>query len=194
MKFSALLAAVVLVSSSASAIAAGPYIGAASGLSAFHNSDLSKGGTGEIEYEAGGAFGVTAGYDFDGIRIEGEASRKHADVDTFRQNDVPEGSMDTTIYSYMLNAYWDIKTPSRVTPYLGVGIGKLHAKMTDPSDAYKDKVFGYQFSTGVGIKLVGGLNLDLAYRYQAAADDFFIGIYDVSYASSNFLAGVRYNF
>jgi len=194
MKIQFLLAGLLLVASSTSAMAAGPYIGAATGISVFHDSDLSTGGTGEIEYEGGLAAKASLGYNFDGFRLEGDFGYKRADVATFRGNDVPEDSMDTAIFSYMINAYWDIKTGRAVTPFIGAGIGKLHARMTDPSGAYRDDVLGYQISVGTGVRLTDKFSLDLGYRYEAAAEDFFIGVYDVSYASSNFFGGVRYTF
>jgi len=194
MKMHFLLAWLLLVASATSAMAAGPYIGAATGITVYHDSDLSTGGTGKIEYEPGGAAKASLGYNFDGFRLEGEFGYKRADVDSFQTVTVPEGSMDTTIFSYMINAYWDIKTGRIVTPFIGAGIGKLHAKMTDPYAAYRDDVLGYQISVGTAIKITNKLNIDVTYCYQAAAEDFFIGVYDVSYASSNLLAGVRYNF
>lgn len=194
MKISVLLAGVLLTTASTSAMAAGPYIGAAAGVSLYHDSDLSTGGAGKIEYRTGRAFSASLGYNFDGFRFEGEAGYKHAYADTFQGVEVRDRSMDTTISSYMANAYWDVKTKSAVTPFLGAGIGVLHGRMTDAYFAYNDHVPGYQFSAGTGIKITDNLNLDLSYRYQKAAKDFFIGIYDVSYASSSFLAGARYNF
>lgn len=194
MKVRLLLAGVFLLAASTSAIAAGPYVGGDFGFSVFHDSDLSVGGSGQIQYRLGAGIDLTAGYDFDGFRLEGEFGIKSANVDTFQGNKVAKGEMDTTIDSYMINGFWDMKRSGRVAPFLGVGIGMLRAEMTDSYGAYEDDALGFQLSAGAGIKLLERLTLDLSYRYQAAANDFHIGSYDVSYASSSFLGGVRYRF
>jgi len=175
-------------------MARGPYVAGAFGGSVYHDSDLSVAGSGKIEYDPGMAVTGSLGYDFNGLRVDGEFGYRNADVNRFMGSAVADDKMDTSIYSYMANAYWDIKTGTRVTPFVGGGVGLLHGFMTDPYFSYRDDVFGYQLSAGAGISVTRRLTLDLAYKYQAAATDFHVGLYDVSYASSSFLAGMRYEF
>lgn len=92
----------------------------------------------------------------------------------------------------MINGYWDLKRLGPWTPYLGAGIGKLRVRATDSTGAYKDQVFGYQLSGGASIAVKKHLSVDLSYRYHKG--DFRIGVYDVTYSSSNLMAGLRYTF
>lgn len=193
MKFHVILAAVVLSTTAAtSAMAAGPYVGAAAGVSVFHDSDLSLGGdTAELSYDMGGAVNVSAGYDFGGLRVEGEFGYKGADVDKLEGIKV-EG--DATIMSLMANGFYDFKMASPVTPFVGVGIGFIKGELDDGFDSSDDTALGYQLSVGAAMQVAPNVHVDLTYRYQSTFSDFKMDGVDVSYGSSNVLAGVRLNF
>lgn len=186
-----MLAALLSLTTVTTSMAMGPYFGAALGGSFYHDSDC---GASKIKYDTGIAATGSLGYDFDGFRIEGEFGYRNAEVNNFLGFAVADGQMDTSIYSYMANAYWDINTGTTVTPFVGGGIGLLHGRMTDPNFTYNDDVVGYQLSVGAGIRVSKHIKLDVVYKYQAAVSDFHVGLFDVSYDSSNFLAGMRYEF
>ncbi|MBJ6724610.1 outer membrane protein [Geomesophilobacter sediminis] len=173
------------------AMASGPYLGAAGGVAFYHDGDLSTGGTGEIQYNPGIAATAALGYDFGVLRGEAEFGYRNAKVDTFAT--FPANDMDTTFYSYMGNVYWDFKTRN-ITPFVGGGVGLLHGRFTDHYNAFTDSAIGYQLLAGMGLPMTRHLNLDVTYKYQAAAQKFHVGVYDITYASSNVFAGLRYSF
>lgn len=198
MKFRVLLAGLLFVTSTASALAAGPYVSAAGGVSIIHDSDVDIPGlpTVEISYDTGFGFNVGAGYNFDGARVEAEFGYKTADIDEVSG---PGGTVsvtgsEATFMSYMVNGYYDIKTQSAVTPYIGAGIGIINGELDDNGYKVDDDVFGYQVMAGLGFEVNKNVAIDLSYRFQAAAEDLSIDGADVEYMSSNIYAGVRVNF
>lgn len=186
------------MASTSSAFATGPYIGAAGGVSIIHDSDINYPGdpTVTASYKTGFGLNLNAGYNFDGGRLEGEFGYKKADVDKLSAlgSSVSLSGTDATVMSYMVNGYYDIKTESAVTPYIGAGLGLINAEMNDNGYKKDDTVFGYQIIAGVGISVNKNVTLDISYRFQGAASDFNIDGSDVSYMSSNILGGVRFNF
>ena len=202
MKIRALLVGVLLVASTTSALAAGPYIGAAGGVSIFHDSDENdtiSGTTDTREYDAGFGFNVSAGYNFDPVRVEFEFGYKEADVDKFTVpgfGSVSGAGSDATVMSYMANVYYDFKTKSPFTPYIGVGLGLLNGEFKDVDFGFKedDTVFGYQFAVGAAYNFNKNVAFDLSYRFQGAASDFEVAGFEIPYNSSNIMAGLRYNF
>jgi opacity protein-like surface antigen len=186
-----IMAALFLAGTASSAVAAGPYIGGATGVSIFHESDLDNGYNDTISYDPGPAVNVSCGYNFGGMRLEGEYGYKHADV-----YDVSgyRATGDTAIHSVMANFLYDF-TPTRVaTPVVGVGFGALFGVFDDGFRSYDDTKPGYQVTVGAAFKLGKTVNLDVAYRLQGAFADFDVADSKVSYMSSNLLVGARYNF
>ena len=197
MKIRALLVGLLLLASTTSAIAAGPYIGAAGGVSIFHDSDIKDTGTtSNLEYDTGYGFNISAGYNFDPIRVEFEFGYKQANLDKITTNGVSasETDDDATVMSYMANAYYDFKTNSPFTPYIGAGLGMINAEFKSPDFKEDDTVFGYQVAVGAAYNINKNIALDVSYRFQGAASDIKIEGSDVSYMSSNIMAGLRYNF
>jgi opacity protein-like surface antigen len=192
MKFRALLVGLLLMVSATPALAAGPYVGAAGGVSVVHDSDISDLGlSGTAKYDTGYGFNVNAGYNFDPVRVEFEFGYKNADVDRVELLglSVPITSSDLTVMSYMVNGYYDLKINSPVTPYFGAGIGVINGELDNDDDT----VFGYQLIAGVAFNVNKNVAIDLSYRFQGSSD-FSMGGTDVSYMSSNIMAGLRYHF
>lgn len=178
-------------------MAAGPYVGVAGGVSIFHDSDISESGIdATAEYDTGYGLNLSAGYNFDPVRVEFEFGYKKADVDKFKAFGFSESvnDSDLAVMSYMANAYYDFKTNSTVTPYVGAGLGMINGEFSSPGYDSDDTVFGYQLIAGVGFNVNKNLIIDLSYRFQGAAEDFSIDGTDVSYMSSSIMAGLRFNF
>ena len=198
MRFRAILAGIVLMASATTAMAAGPYVTASGGVSIFHDSDVngSFGASSTAEYNIGYGFNVGAGYNFDPVRVEFEFGYKNADVDTFTSYGISSSASgsDLTTMSYMINAFYDIKTKSPFTPYIGAGLGVINGEVSDPGYSSDDTVFGYQLIAGAAYNVNKNFAIDLSYRFHAAASDFSVGGIDVSYMSSNIVAGLRYQF
>lgn len=193
------LAGLLLSVFAASALAAGPYATVSGGVSLIHDQDINyaSGATATAELKTGYGINLGAGYDFDAFRVEFEFGYKNADVDKFKSDSaIGSGTgSDTSITSYMVNAYYDFLNKSKFTPYVGMGLGMVNGELTSPGFKGDDTVFGYQFIVGSAFKVAPRIVLDLSYRFQAAAKDFALeGGSQVSYKSSNIVAGLRYNF
>ena len=198
MKIRALMVGLLLVASTTSALAAGPYVGAAGGVSIVHDGDISVAGIGTAtaEYDTGYGFNVSAGYNFEPIRAEFEFGYKNADMDKISGPgaSVSVSDTDITVMSYMVNAFYDIKTGSPFTPYIGAGIGLLNGELESQGQNEDDTTFGYQLIVGAAYNVTKNLAIDLSYRFQSAPSDFSENGVDVEYNSSNIMAGLRYNF
>lgn len=139
-----------------------------------------------VEFDPGINVGASCGYDFGYLRLEGEISYKHSEIQnvtdrtdnySFRN---PDGNIGTT--AFMANAFFDLHNDSKVTPYIGGGIGfaALYQNDTNATDTRggtftrarlyddgDDTVFAYQVGVGVEIALNRRYSLDIGYRYFA---------------------------
>lgn len=197
MKRTVMLAVVFFAVTASRVFAAGPYVGGFAGPTIIHDGDITVNGVGTatLQYDVGPAFGAIGGYNFDGFRVEGEMSYRHANIDRVSG---PAGSIlisgvDISLWSFMGNAYYDFKTNSPVTPFVGAGIGLVQGLLSDNGYKYDDTVFGYQFTVGAGFALNKHVSLDLSYRLQGTSD-FETADGTISYLSSNVLFGARYQF
>lgn len=195
----AIVAASLLCLASAlpAAAAQGPYVGLGGGLAIIHDSDVETFvpgfGTarGDIEYDLGGGFNISAGYKFDQMRLEAEFGYNKADVDSVSAFGFTESiSGDIEIMSYMVNGFYDMKVAAPVTPFFGLGLGAINGDDGDDDDT----AFGYQLTAGITSPINEFLNLDVYYRYQGTFSDFEVEGVDISYDASLIFAGLRYNF
>ncbi len=190
MKFSLALAGLLIATTAATAMAKdGPYIEAQGGTTIVHNSDVTVTGlgTGNISYDAGGCFVLSAGGNIGNSRFEGEFGYKNASIRN-------ASSADITVLSYMANAFYDFKNESATVPFIGAGLGLLNGEIKANGASENANTFGYQFMVGLGYKATEHVTIDLTYKFQGAASDFSKDNVNISFQSSNILAGLRYNF
>ncbi len=187
----------------------GPYLGVTAGITVPADGTFKDaGGNVDIKYDAGYALGMSGGYSFDALRVEGEIGYKAAD--TRKAFTISSFSYKSTVsnLSFMANAFYDIKTPYTfgIVPYLGGGIGLSILGTTDgilnntirTMHRSDDAVFAYQVAVGAGYPVTKKLTLDLGYRYfgttEATLNTSVNTTDKLSFASHNVLAGLRYNF
>lgn len=74
--------------------------------------------------------------------------------------------------SLMINGYYDIDTGSKLTPYVGAGIGyaKIKGKVLESSYSEDGNNFAWQVGAGVGYALNDKVSLDAGYRYVDYGD------------------------
>ncbi|KAB0670257.1 porin family protein [Oryzomonas sagensis] len=199
MRIKALVVGLFLAATTGSACAAGPYLGVSGGVSIFHDADMKVSGssvTATTNYNSGYGFGANAGYNFDPVRLEFEFGYRKADVDHLSG---PGGSLsvdDTNVkvMSYLVNGYYDIKTGTIFTPYVGAGLGVLDGELQVQGTKYDDTVFGYQIAVGTTIAVDQHIALDFSYKFQGAGSDFSKDGVSLSYLNSSFSGGFRYSF
>lgn len=194
-----LLMGLLLAASATSALAAGPYLGVAGGVTIAHDADvmdkrlLAKV---PVEYDAGFGFNVTVGYDFQPARLEFEFGYKQNDLNKAYVAGVGRkvSNADITVMSYMVNALYDFKANSPLTPYAGVGIGLINGDSKTQGVKRDDTVFGYQIIIGANYNMNKNTALDLSYHFLSAPSDFSSDISNIEYSSSNIMVGMRYTF
>ncbi|HXE95817.1 MAG TPA: outer membrane beta-barrel protein [Dongiaceae bacterium] len=168
----------------------------------------------QVEFDPNINIGGTAGYNFGIVRLEGELSYKHAEIGSvtsqsngFRFRNVNGG---IGALAMMFNGFLDLHNDSRLTPYLGGGIGFASLHLSDTTGfnsngerivlygAADDTVFAYQAGTGVEIALDRRYSLDIGYRYFATGRGNFDSDLPITtslkFRSHNAALGFRYRF
>ena len=89
----------LLVASTSSVLAAGPYVGVAGGVSIFHDNDVNVSGfpTVQASYDTGYGFIANAGYAFDGPRLEAEFGYKTSTMKKLTYNGISASLPDNEI-------------------------------------------------------------------------------------------------
>lgn len=120
---------------------------------------------------------------------------------------------ETSVYSAMVNLYYDIDTGTKFTPYVGAGLGyarvesKISLQQQGVSEKSKDNNLAWQIGAGVSYAMTDNISFDAGYRYTDygnVKDSYkmdippFKGSFDASSKSSitshEFLLGARYAF
>ena len=111
--------------------------------------------------------------------------------------------------SILVNAYWDINTCSRFTPYVsaGAGLAKLNfrAKTEDYVSKANPSNFAWQVGAGVSYAATDSIDVDLGYRYVDTGAAYIMKQYaggrqggsmkeKINTARHELYAGLRYNF
>jgi OmpA-OmpF porin, OOP family len=183
------------------AAAPGMYVSGNIGSAVLNDSTLTEPGISvDAEFDTG--LGITAalGYDMGGGRVELEFGYRSNDIDKFSAGGMSvAGGGDVTSTSLMLNGYFDFKSQSQWTPFLGAGLGMAKVDVENVTignivigDA-DDTVFAYQFIAGLGYAVTPNTSIDISYRYFATADLDLEGT-DAEYDSHNFMIGARFSF
>jgi opacity protein-like surface antigen len=98
---------------------------------------------------------------------------------TGQTSDATTVSVDTSNFSALLllaNAYVDLGTWNRITPYVGAGIGGAYVKWDDLNNSFpgvndrhrgaKEWRFAYALMAGASYCLTNNLDLDVGYRFS----------------------------
>ena len=105
--------------------------------------------------------------------------------------------------SVMLNAYYDIDTGTKFTPYVGAGLGLSHQKVTAGNAKKSSNELAWQVGGGVSYAAAENVSVDFGYRYidngssftvSRDEDDDVSGKTDFESEANEFYLGVRYAF
>lgn len=167
-----------------------------------------------VSFDPGIYVGGTGGYDFGFLRLEGELSYRHANMDTITEstgNRFRSVDGNLGVFAGMFNLFLDMHNPSRVTPYLGGGIGfaAMHLSDTTGFDVgagkrsllygdSNDTVFASQVGAGMDIAINNRFSLDVGYRYfiteKAKFDSDFATTSELRFESHNAMVGFKVKF
>jgi opacity protein-like surface antigen len=171
--------------------------------------------TDRVEFDPSISIGGSGGFDFGYLRIEGELSYKNGEMSSITEkiSQTRFANVDgrVGVSALMFNAFFDMRNPSPVIPYIGGGIGFATLNLgdtygTDTTTGYRerlyhsdtDTVFAYQVGAGLEIALTSMLSLDLGYRYFGTAKAQFnrnsSTATEVKFESHNASVGFRVKF
>jgi opacity protein-like surface antigen len=179
-----------------------------SGFDSFNSASFND----RVKFDPGVYLGGSGGYDFGFLRLEGELSYRNAPIDTV--TDSSGGRLRNVdgglgAFATMFNVFFDLHNPSRITPYLGGGIGFATLHLSDTSgfdnagriqlyDDSNDTVFASQVGAGVDIAITNRFSLDLGYRYFVTDKANFEGDFISSdlrrFESHNGMVGFKVKF
>ncbi len=163
----------------------------------------------KFEVDTGYTVSGAIGNKFKSGRIEGEVAYQSSEIDQFTASAGGasvsiDTSGDVSVLSFLVNGYYDFILDSKVSPYIGGGIGFAQISTNDITltalgqsvslPDQDDTVFAWQIGAGIGYALNDKLALDLGYRFFTSSDAEFDGGSKIEFASHNFTAGLRYSF
>ncbi len=160
-------------------------------------------------YTVGGALG----YNFIGmgLPVRAEAEYLYHNQFKFNANNATTGAFTNKvdIHTAFANVYYDFKTDTAFTPYVGAGLGvawinqkvsSTFSQWTASNDGDYDATnFAWNVGAGVGYSLTDNVILDLGYRYTNFGDAKKIENGALSYTAKDItsheaLLGLRYQF
>ncbi len=156
-----------------------------------------------LNYDPGFLASTALGYSWsNGLAVEGElAFHGNGLKDENVMGTVIELDGQETSFAALVNARYGFDTRTRVTPYLGAGLGAALLTVSGkPTGGTRfkdsDMVFAYQAMAGVSYALSPRLDLGIEYRYFATAKSTFADNsqkIDVNYNAHNVLLTLSYD-
>ncbi|MDD3183030.1 MAG: outer membrane beta-barrel protein [Alphaproteobacteria bacterium] len=187
-------------------VPAGWYLGGNTIMSFQTDADSTVSGvTDSVESKTGWGLDGYGGYAWgNGFRAEAELAYRHAEADNVTGTN--SGAVGGGIHNLALmgNVLYDIDTGTRLTPYVGAGIGTSlvdadNLRTMNGATADDDRIaFAYQGIAGATLALDGGWAFTADYRYFGTPDVKFktnTGVRaETQNHSHNLMLGVRYTF
>ncbi|TAE83820.1 MAG: porin family protein [Alphaproteobacteria bacterium] len=188
------------------------YVGLTGSMNFVSDSDVTLGnrGVGTVAFQDGyglaGSIGYTPGPSgtlLDYTRFEFEIGHRMNDLENFAAGGRYDRiSGEVKSYSYMANVFFDFDTQTRVSPYVGGGLGlsTMTLESSTLSIEDEDNVFAYQAMVGLGWQPESLLNtvLQVGYRYHATTSPSFADTagrnFEHDYNTHNIEAGARFRF
>jgi opacity protein-like surface antigen len=159
------------------------YVSVFAGGSSLQEVDTNYTGTAyTIEFDNGYVVGATVGRNItQNWRIEGELSHAEYDANAFAFSGGPNASASEGLdATYLLaNVWYDIPTRSKISPYVGGGVGIARLKGDvlfsngfgfSPSDS---NAFTYQLGAGINIPIGSRMTVDAGYRFKVTSKTHF---------------------
>ncbi len=187
----------------------GPYFTLEGGVNFLQDNDITvnipnqQPISGELFYNSGWAAGAAAGYQWsNGLALEAEMAYRQNGIDGEEVMGTPmaidgiEGSL-----AFMANAKFNLDTGTRLTPFIGAGMGLAVIKVDAQPDGGGDFIasdtqFAYQGIAGVSYEILPHLSLALQYIYFATKsptfEDSSVSV-DMDYHSQDLLMSLRYD-
>ena len=164
----------------------------------------------ESGYAVGGAFG----YNFAGMGVPVRAEAEYLYHNQFKYSATNSTtgtfSSKIDIHTVFANFYYDIKTSTAFTPYVGAGLGVAWVNQkvastfggwtpTAHDGNYDTTNFAWNVGAGVGYSVTDNVILDLGYRYTNYGDSKKVSVGTTQFRAKDLtghsaLLGLRYQF
>ena len=188
----------------------GLYARITAGWNISQDQDFSTlGGNIDTALDSGYALSAALGHDYGHIRGEIELSYRENEVDSHKLSGatVANSTGETSALALMANGYYDFDTQTKITPYVGAGLGFARVDVKDYAGGGNndvadgdETVFAYQVIAGLEYPVTARTSVTGEYRYFATTDvdiDTNLGGAqgsDVNYDNHSILLGVKHNF
>ncbi len=168
------------------------------GVSLPADSDLSSPGLAgidaEVSYEPGAVVGVAVGHDFGSYRFEGEVAYQQNNLDEISALGASaEVDGDISLFTVLLNGYYEFVPNGRMTPYLTAGFGLASAEFDLEGTSEQDAVTAFQVGAGISYFISEEFVIDFKYRYLVTSD-LELDNLDVDFTSHNIMIGFSKRF
>jgi len=130
---------------------------------------------------------VGVGYGMaNGFRLEGELGYRNNELDEFAPD-------EATVWSGMINLFYDFNRGGGWEPYLGVGVGYADVEIED----FDESSWGWQALAGIAIPINEQLDFDVGYRFfrvEELEGDIGGDPIEVEYEHQAVTVGLRWQF
>ena len=154
----------------------------------------------DVSYDLGFVVGFAVGHDLGHYRFEGEfgylrneLDELDATISAFGISGSSDLDGDISLFTVLLNGYYDFISSGPMTPYLSAGFGLGSAEFSIGSVSEQDAVTLFQLGAGISYELSETLSFDVRYRYLVTSD-LELDDLDVDFSTHNVLLGIRKNF
>ena len=181
-------AAGVAISSS---VYASPYIELNLGASIPLNSELIE--NADVSYKPTVAFTSAVGYSFNQhFRVDLEYGYQEADIDKMAGINT-DGLASLTVHTALASGYYNFRNSTKITPFIGGGVGAAFLEGNLGSYSTSDTVLAYQGTAGAFYAVNEHLAVTGSYRYMDTEDGAF-GMPKTSFSDNLVRLGMAYSF
>ena len=133
------------------------------------------------------------GYAFNqNFRVDLEYGYQEADIDRIAGVNV-DGAASLTVHTALANGYYNFKNSTKITPFIGGGVGAAFLEGNLGSASASDTVLAYQGTAGASYSVNDHLAVTGSYRYTGTEDGAF-GLPNTSFSGNLVRVGMAYNF
>jgi OOP family OmpA-OmpF porin len=157
----------------------GWYVGGGAGAVFTPDADIRRNqGNTTATFDPGYSVMGDGGYSWtNGLRLEGEVWHSSADIDKVKGGSTSNGNLNNT--DVFANLFYDFKTGTMLTPYVGAGLGYDFYARTDRIGALKGDRASLDGDRMEAVyQAIAGLATQLDHNWSVAADYRFIGAFE----------------
>lgn len=133
------------------------------------------------------------GYAFNqNFRVDLEYGYQEADIDRIAGVNV-DGAASLTVHTALANGYYNFRNSTKITPFIGGGVGAAFLEGNLGSASASDTVLAYQGTAGASYSVNDHLAVTGSYRYLDT-EDGALGMQKASFSDNLVRLGMAYSF